>query len=293
MARRKKTSGLDDLVELVAMLPWWACLVLAVASYLILSAMARPVAATGTGPGAIAQMATQAMWKAFAYALQFIVPLACVIAAGVSASRRHERGQLVSRVSTAGAPAALNDMTWRQFEVLVGEGFRLQGYAVTETGGGGPDGGVDLVLRKDGERFLVQCKQWRALKVSVSVVRELYGVMAAQGAAGGFVVTSGHFTDEAVAFAAGRNIRLVDGPKLFGMIRQAQASRPTDTASAPIRAPAATPAVAPAADHSPGCPVCASTMVLRTARRGANAGGEFWGCTRFPDCKGTRPGAQR
>jgi restriction system protein len=46
-----------------------------------------------------------------------------------------------------------------------------------ETGGGGPDGGVDLVLRKPGgngsEKFLVQCKQWRALKVGVDVVREL------------------------------------------------------------------------------------------------------------------------
>ena len=107
MARRKKTSALDDLVELVAMLPWWACLGLALASYLLLSALARPVVVTGAGPGAITQMATQAMWKAFAFAGQFIVPLACVIAAGVSASRRHERGQLVSRASTAGAPAAL------------------------------------------------------------------------------------------------------------------------------------------------------------------------------------------
>ena len=74
MARRKRTSSLDDLVELVAMLPWWACLGLAVASYLVLSALARPVVATGTGPGAIAQMATQAMWKVFAFAGQFIVP---------------------------------------------------------------------------------------------------------------------------------------------------------------------------------------------------------------------------
>jgi ATP-dependent DNA helicase RecQ len=28
-------------------------------------------------------------------------------------------------------------------------------------------------------------------------------------------------------------------------------------------------------------------MVLRTARRGPNAGGQFWGCRRFPDCRGT------
>jgi hypothetical protein len=35
------------------------------------------------------------------------------------------------------------------------------------------------------EEFLVQCKQWRAFKVGVVVVRKLYGVMAAKGAAGG------------------------------------------------------------------------------------------------------------
>ena len=44
-----------------------------------------------------------------------------------------------------------------------------------ETGGQGADGGIDLVLRKGSERFLVQCKQWRAYKVGVNVVRELYG----------------------------------------------------------------------------------------------------------------------
>jgi restriction system protein len=30
-------------------------------------------------------------------------------------------------------------------------------------------------------------------------------------------------------------------------------------------------------------------MVLRTAKRGADAGSEFWGCTKYPACKGTRP----
>ena len=76
-------------------------------------------------------------------------------------------------------------------------------------------------MRKDGETYLVQCKQWRAFKVGVPVVRELYGVMAAKGAAGGFVVTSGRFTAEAEAFAEGRNIRLLDGPKLERMLKQA------------------------------------------------------------------------
>jgi hypothetical protein len=36
------------------------------------------------------------------------------------------------------------------------------------------------------------------------------------------------------------------------------------------------------------CPSCGGRMLRRTARRGANAGGAFWGCARYPDCKGTR-----
>ena len=288
MARRKKTSSFEDLIDLVAMLPWWACIALAIVSYLVLSGLAKPVAMTAVQPGDIAHVATQAMWKAFAYAGQFIVPAACLIAAVVSAYRRHERKQLVSNVTGASSSDALGDMTWREFEVLVGEGFRLQGYEVSETGGGGADGGVDLVLRKDREKFLVQCKQWKAFKVGVTVVRELYGVMAAHGAAGGFVVTSGRFTDEAKTFADGRNIRLVDGPKLFGMIKQAKTSGAVARGpEMPSRGPAATPEAAAA--RAPACPACASPMVLRSARRGASAGSEFWGCTKYPACKGTRP----
>ena len=37
---------------------------------------------------------------------------------------------------------------------------------------------------------------------------------------------------------------------------------------------------------SPSCPECSSDMVLRTARRGSNAGNQFWGCSSFPRCKG-------
>lgn len=39
----------------------------------------------------------------------------------------------------------------------------------------------------------------------------------------------------------------------------------------------------------PACPLCAQPMRLRLARKGAHAGSQFWGCSRFPDCRGTRP----
>ena len=38
----------------------------------------------------------------------------------------------------------------------------------------------------------------------------------------------------------------------------------------------------------PACPRCKGRMLRRTAKRGQNAGHEFWGCSRFPACHGTR-----
>jgi four helix bundle suffix protein len=37
----------------------------------------------------------------------------------------------------------------------------------------------------------------------------------------------------------------------------------------------------------PKCPQCGALMALRTAKTGKNAGQQFWGCTQYPDCKGT------
>jgi four helix bundle suffix protein len=39
----------------------------------------------------------------------------------------------------------------------------------------------------------------------------------------------------------------------------------------------------------PPCPQCGSLAVLRTAKGGKNPGSQFWGCTRYPDCKGLSP----
>ena len=34
------------------------------------------------------------------------------------------------------------------------------------------------------------------------------------------------------------------------------------------------------------CPRCGSPMVLRTAARGSYLGQQFWGCSRYPQCRG-------
>lgn len=36
------------------------------------------------------------------------------------------------------------------------------------------------------------------------------------------------------------------------------------------------------------CPKCNASMALRTAKRGRDSGSKFWGCKKYPRCKGTR-----
>lgn len=278
MARRRRTSPFEDLITVLARLPWWACLVIALVAWLILNPIASsPVQVSNSAPldqmGGI--LASQLL-RTFAYFGQYLIPIACVLAAIGSLVSRARRKKLITDVQAATQPGkAIDGLNWRQFEQLVGETFRRQGYSITETGGNGPDGGVDLILRKDGEKHLVQCKHWRSLKVGVAVIREFFGAMAVEGAAGGFVVTSGRFTQEAQNFASGRNIQLIDGPVLKQWIAQhkTQQSKP---------APAA---VTPEQPHTPSCPQCHAPMIKRTARRGANAGNTFWGCSDYPRCR--------
>lgn len=282
---RKKTSPAEDVMTLVAMLPWWVGVLLAGLLYFGLRHVASQPAAAATQLGQMDSLFTQTMVRTLALIGQYLLPVLCLFGAAMSALRRRERRQLVANVAGSKAADALDGMTWQQFERLVGEAFRLRGYDVTETGGGGADGGIDLVLRKDGEKYLVQCKQWCAFKVGVSVVRELYGAMAAKGAAGGFVVTSGRFTEEASRFTSGRNIDLIDGARLRALIGQTAGS----TARVPAQPDPAIPDAGVSATTNPACPVCTRPMVRRVAKRGSHAGEAFWGCTGYPSCRGKRP----
>ena len=294
MARKKRSSVLEDLLEIVSWFPWWVGVAIAILGYLLLQRLAIPAPVTSAQPSAMAEALLQSVITGSAKIGQYLVPIIGLLGAAISFSRRKQRNTLLTGVAQAQSAQALDHMSWREFELLAGEAFRLQGYRVSENAGSGPDGGVDLTLSKGNETFLVQCKQWKALKVGVNVVRELYGVMAAKGASGGFVVTSGRFTDDAIAFAQGRNVQLVDGPKLFAMIQQAKQSlpatdqRPTQRFNPRPQAtpkPLATPNIAA---MEPACPQCGAGMVQRTARKGGNAGGQFWGCAKFPACRGVR-----
>jgi restriction system protein len=257
-------------MQFAGRLPWALSLALAGVVYVTFHVLASTAPPPPTGVAELGAFAGRQFMSTIARLLQYVLPLAFLVGAIASFVRRRRDRTLLA--DAAPDPAGCIDrLSWRDFEYLVGASLAQQGFTVTHTGGGGADGGVDLVLTKGRESTLVQCKQWRAQKVGVTTVRELYGLMAARGAARGIVVSAGEFTTDAHEFVTGRNIDLVNGRALAEILRGADAGKLKATSAAPT------------------CPKCGSRMLERVARRGPNAGQQFWGCGTFPRCRATLP----
>nr|WP_298140218.1 restriction endonuclease [uncultured Pseudomonas sp.] len=284
MARRTKTTAFEDLVSIASCLPWWLSLLIALAAWLFFHSVAISPPPTAVDPKQLASAMTGQIWRSFSLILQYLVPAAFIFGAIGSVFTRIKRRQLLDDFASATRPGkTVEGISWQQFEQLVGEAFRRQGFIVMETGGNGPDGGIDLILRKGSEKHLVQCKHWKSTKVGVAVIREFFGLIAAEGAAGGFVVTSGVFTADAKSFASGRNIRLVEGAELRRWIAASRNAQAKPTPVPPVQ----TSFLPEQPLKAPSCPVCGSVMQKRIAKRGANIGNEFWGCLQYPACRGT------
>jgi hypothetical protein len=95
-----------------------------------------------------------------------LAALSGAIAAISSLSAACRRARLLDGQSDL---ASVKRLSWQDFERLVGEAYRREGFHVEEVGLGGADGGVDLILRRRGESTLVQCKRWNVSAVGASV----------------------------------------------------------------------------------------------------------------------------
>ncbi len=281
---RKKDNVLADIIALSSKLPWWAGVALGLASYVFLHRIAS--APANLDPIATTQQMADRILPSLIHALssflQYVVPLCFFSGALFSAiSAAKNKARYVNTMALGNA-AAVKDLTWREFEELVAQHFRELGYtAATNTPG--PDGGIDIKLTKGRELFLVQCKQWRATKVGVDVVRQLYGVMAATGAVGAFVVSSGRFTPDAQEFCTGRNITLIDGSELVRQMTDVLGKGHRETDPWPVDGDVEPPKV------GISCFRCGSPMKIRQASKGARAGQSFYGCTKYPKSSHTQP----
>lgn len=262
--------------------PWWAVLFFAPISYWLLAHL-LPRWQT---PNPYLNL----VLKSAAPALAPFMTAGLVLIAAALGWGRWQRRRLLNQQRDL---ESLRHLRWQDFERLVGEYYRRHGWRVQETGGGGADGGIDLVLKRNNETWLVQCKRFAQTAINVKVVRELLGVVASERATGGIFITTSTFTRDANAFAKGQRLDLVDGETLLKRIQEVQKGKTLpEKLAITTEAPIATTAPEPRTLSESlivHCPQCGSRMVRRTAKQGKNQGQTFWGCSQYPACRGIRP----
>lgn len=278
---RKKQSPIEDLIELSSMLPWWGGVTLSIISFFLLNYISNLEVHNFNDASQMGSFVIKQMVITFAMFGKYILPLAFAIAAIGSIIKRKKREKLYTKVEEYRNSKNCNTntlrvnpiekMSWRDFEMFISQFFQKQGYSVIENTSAGPDGGIDLRIKKNGKTTLVQCKHWKSQKVGVQVIREQLGLQFSNLADGTIVVTSGAFTDEAIGFADENNITLLSGTELLKIISDTD-TEPATNVTGDIEI----------------CPICSFPMVLRTAKKGNNTGQKFWGCSRFPKCKGIK-----
>jgi len=177
-------------------------------------------------------------------------------------------------LSPVGLLDRLRAIDWFQFEKVVARLYEKQGYRVNRRGGANPDGGIDMVIEKPGLRRAVQCKQWRNSEVGVKPMREFVGALHSdrEDFQSGIFVTLRGYSVPAKQLAELKGIEMLDADDLARKLEAVGARHDPEILEL-------------LADERKFCPRCEAEMVLRTAKKGANPGSQFWGCSTYPQCK--------
>jgi len=109
---------------------------------------------------------------------------------------------------------SLHALSWDDFSSALEDAFRRDGYAVSRLTGAG----ADLELVKSGRVTLVGCRRWKAARTGIEALKELDAARRTRDAQECIHVSAGEMTDNARAFAAGNNIRLLDGANLAKLL---------------------------------------------------------------------------
>lgn len=167
----------------------------------------------------------------------------------------------------------------REFEfyvadILAKNGYKSKVVSKYDT----PDGGIDIVAKKNGTLYLIQCKKFIDRDVGVAHLREFYGAGAdlkhTKGARMIFISTT-FFTSAAKSFAKAKKITLIDADYLVSLVFGQEGEgrkiefNGFDRSEVMRQVP-------------PACPVCTKPLAWR---KGAH--GEFLGCKNYPQCKYT------
>lgn len=180
----------NSLFALLLRAPWWVSFAAAGGAF----ALTRLILPADYAPYAIFT------------ALPFLV-IGCV------AGWRQLRAPSAERV--AASLDALRAMSWESFSGALEAAYRSQGYAVAPAS----VRGADLELSKAGRMSLISCKRWKVARAGIEPLRELDAARRKRQASEGVYVAAGDVTDNALAFAAEKGIRVLRGPELAALLK--------------------------------------------------------------------------
>lgn len=221
---------------------------------------------------------------------------ALVLAAGLAGRwaqgrRAHRVAQTEGAAAVATAPSGslprrarawsvdvLQQLDRARFQALCCAFFRESGVAATTHAGDEDSSAGDIRLHQDPRRpgavtAVVRCVPWGPT-IDVWAVRALAETRRRESADRAFFMAPGGFAPDALAFAAQGRMTLFDSRLMLALIRRL----PEDSQQRLLDLAATGDWTAPA------CPECGERMVVRNVIRRP-----FWGCSRFPQCRGTLP----
>lgn len=179
--------------------------------------------------------------------------------------------------------ALFSALSKNEFEQLIKKLFIWRGYSISDN----KIKGTDLVLEQNQQTTYVQFYQWQQNDISVASVEYIYSLMDMNEVSQGIVISTGLFTEEAIAFALGKKILLINGNDLSKMVEALMLSESEQITDDVAHNPDAKDEMdEPIEEVAPDCPLCGEPMLKRIAKKGRNAGNTFWGCSQFPSCRG-------
>lgn len=176
----------------------------------------------------------------------------------------------------------LRKLNWGLFETLVESAFSRDGFQVLPA----PErvsGQADMLLERQGEQYLVQCKHWKAWQVGTPAVAELRALVDEHGFGNGLLITAGKFSPEATELAQESGLLLLDGNDVLRMASGSPVLPLADETISQWALPKGWTAYG-----APTCPLCESPMLYKRVRGGEHAGMRFWGCRHYPACRAIR-----
>ena len=124
-----------------------------------------------------------------------------------------EKEESLTRESISKEPQKLAGLSGSGFEKLLYRLFEAIGYKVELIGHSGDQGG-DLIANKEGERILIQAKCYRDWSTGNAAVQQVVGAMKLYDCNRAMVITTSHFTTEAISLAKANKTELVSKEQL-------------------------------------------------------------------------------